>query len=92
MAECSVRLMRIQKVEDAMFDLASDEADSLLEAVKSLDNNSDRLIQAVQDTISIAWKFDPLSYAKKMQMLIELDSQKLDRISGWSYVEKKHVR
>ena len=46
MAECSVRLMRIQKVEDAMFDLASDEADSLLEAVKSLDNNSDRLIQA----------------------------------------------
>ena len=26
MAECLVRLMRIQKVEDAMFDLASDEA------------------------------------------------------------------
>jgi len=87
LAECTVRLTRIQKVEDAMFDLASDEADSLLEAVKSLDNNSDRLIQAVQDTISITWKFDPSSYAKKMQMIIELDGQKLDRISDWSYVE-----
>ena len=87
MAECSVRLMRIQKVEDAMFDLASDEADSLLEAVKSLDNNSDRLIQAIQDTISITWKFDPSSYTRKMQMLIELNEQKFDRISGWSYVE-----
>jgi len=88
MAECSVRLMRIQKVEDAMFDLASSEANSLLEAVKSLDNNSDRLIQAVQDTISIAWKFDPSSYARKIQMLIELEGQKLDRISDWNYVEK----
>ena len=87
MAECSVRLMRIQKVEDAMFDLASDEADSLLEAVKSLDSNSDRLIQAIQDTISITWKFDPSSYTRKMQMLIELNEQKFDKISGWSYVE-----
>jgi len=88
LAECTVRLMRIQKVEDAMFDLASDEADSLLEAIKSLDNNSDRMIQAVQDTISITWKFDPSSYARKMQMLIELEGQKLDKISDWSYVEK----
>jgi len=87
MAECLVRLMRIQKVEDAMFDLASDEAGNLLEAVKIIDNNSDRLIPAVQDTISIAWKFDLPSYTTKMQMLIELNEQKFDRISDWSYVE-----
>jgi hypothetical protein len=88
MAECTVRLMRTQKVENAMFDLASSEANSLLEAVKSLDNNSDRLIPAVQDTISIAWKFDLSSYTTKMQMLIEINEQKFDRISDWSYVEK----
>jgi hypothetical protein len=87
MSECSVRLMRIQKVEDAMFDLASREASSLIEAVKSIDNNSDRLIPAVQDTITSTWKFDLPSYVKKMQMLIELNEQKFDRISGWSYVE-----
>ena len=87
MAECSVRLMRIQKVEDAMFDLASSEANSLIEAVKSIDNNSDRLIPAVQDTITSTWKFDLSSYVKKMQMLIELEEQKFDIISDWSYVE-----
>jgi hypothetical protein len=70
-----------------MFDLASNEANNLLEAVKSIDNNSDRLIPAIQDTISITWKFDPSSYATKMQMLIELNEQKFDRISDWSYVE-----
>jgi len=87
MAECSVRLLRIQNVESSMFDLASNEANNLLEAVKSIDNNSDRLIPAIQDTISITWKFDPSSYATKMQMLIELNEQKFDRISDWSYVE-----
>ena len=87
MSECSVRLMRIQKVEDAMFDLASREASSLIEAVKSIDNNSDRLIPAVQDTITSTWKFDLPSYVKKMQMLIELNEQKFDIISDWSYVE-----
>jgi len=87
MAECSVRLLRIQNVESSMFDLASNEADSLLEAVKSIDNNSDRLIPAVQDSITFTWKFDLTSYVKKMQMLIELEEQKFDRISDWNYVE-----
>ena len=87
MAECTVRLMRIQNTENAMFDLATNEAGNPIETIKSLDSNSDRLIQDVQDTISITWKFDPSSYARKMQMLIELEGQKLDRISDWSYVE-----
>ena len=87
MAECTVRLMRIQNRENAMFDLATNEAGNPIETIKSLDSNSDRLIQDVQDTISITWKFDPSSYARKMQILIELEGQKLDRISDWSYVE-----
>jgi len=87
MAECTVRLMRIQNTENAMFDLATNEAGNPIETIKSLDSNSDRLIQDVQDTISITWKFDPSSYARKMQILIELEGQKLDRISDWSYVE-----
>ena len=34
MAECSVRLMRIQNRENAMFDLASNEAENVIKAIK----------------------------------------------------------
>ena len=44
LAGCTVRLMRTQKVENAMFDLASSEAGSTKESIKSLDNGSGRLI------------------------------------------------
>ena len=87
MAECSVRLMRIQKVENAMIDLASNEAGNLIEAIKRLDNNSDRLIQTAQDAISVNWGFSPLSYAKKMHKPIEIVGQKLDKIPDWGQVE-----
>ena len=43
MAECSVRLMRIQNRENAMFDLTSSEAGHPEESIKSLDNGSERL-------------------------------------------------
>ena len=39
MAECSVRLMRIQNRENAMFDLASSEAGHPEESIKSLVTN-----------------------------------------------------
>ena len=40
MAECTVRLMRIQQTENAMFDLASSEAGHPEESIRSLDNSS----------------------------------------------------
>jgi hypothetical protein len=47
LAECTVRLMRIQQTENAMFDLASSEAGHPEESIRSLDNSSEKLTQAV---------------------------------------------
>ena len=43
LAECTVRLMRVQQVENAMFDLACSEAEHPNEVIKSLDNEQYRL-------------------------------------------------
>ena len=87
MAECSVRLMRIQNRENAMFDLASSEAGHPEESIKSLDNSSDKLTQAVRDAYSENWHLDPGTFVKKMTIIDEVDRQNLSDISGWIYVE-----
>jgi hypothetical protein len=87
MVECSVRLMRIQNRESAMFDLASSEAGHPEESIKSLDNSSDKLIQAVCDAYSENWKLDPGSFVKKSIIIDEIDYQNLDDVTGWAYVE-----
>ena len=88
LAECTVRLTRIQRVEDAMFDLASSEAGHPYDAIKSLDNNSERLIEPIQETTSIKWKFNPVSYHKKIKMFAEIDDRSIEDIISWDYVEK----
>jgi len=87
MAECTVRLMRIQNTENAMFDLASSEAGHPEESIKSLDNGSDRLSEAVGLAGSIDWKFDPGSFASKMTVLNEIDRQNIKDVVSWIYVE-----
>ena len=87
MAECSVRLMRIQNRENAMFDLASSEAGHPEESIKSLDNSSEKLIQAVRDAYSENWHLDPSTFVKKMTIIDEIDRQNLSDVSGWIYVE-----
>ena len=87
MAECIVRLMRTQKVENAMFDLASSEAGHPEESIKSLDNGSDKLTQAVCDTAFSNCKFNPDEFRKKRVSLDEIDRQNLSNITGWTYVE-----
>ena len=87
MAECSVRLMRIQNRESAMFDLASSEAGHPEESIKSLDNSSEKLIQAVRDAYSENWHLDPSTFVKKMTIIDEIDRQNLSDVSGWIYVE-----
>jgi hypothetical protein len=87
MSECSVRLIRIQNTENAMFDLASSEAGHPEESIKSLDNNSDRLTQAVRDAYSENWQLDPGALVKKMVIIGEINRQNLSDISGWGYVE-----
>ena len=87
MAECLVRLMRIQKVEDAMFDLTSIEAGHPEESIKSLDNGSDRLSEAVGLASSMDWQFDLKAFVSKMTVLNEIDRQNIKDVVSWIYVE-----
>ena len=87
LAECTVRLMRIQNRESAMFDLASSEAGHPEESIKSIDNGSEQLTQAVRDAYSENWKLDPGSFVKKSIIMDEIDYQNLDDVTGWAYVE-----
>ena len=87
MAECTVRLMRIQNRENAMFDLASSEAGHPEESIKSLDNGSDRLSEAVGLAGSIDWQFDSRAFASKMTVLNEIDRQNIKDVVSWIYVE-----
>ena len=87
LAELCVRLIRMQRVENSMFSLASSEAGHPEEAIKSLDNGSGRLIQPVGEAGSVNWQFNPRTYVKKTMILDEIDSPNLDDITGWAYVE-----
>ena len=87
MAECTVRLMRIQNRENAMFDLASSEAGHPEESIKSLDNGSDRLSEAVGLASSMDWQFDLNAFVSKMTVLNEIDHQNIKDVVSWIYVE-----
>jgi hypothetical protein len=77
----------MQRVENSMFSLASSEAGHQEEAIKSLDNGSERLIQPVGEAGSVNWQFNPRTYVKKTMILDEIDSPNLDDITSWAYVE-----
>ncbi len=87
MAECTVRLMRIQNRENALFDLASSEAGHPEESIKSLDNGSDRLSEAVGLASSMDWQFDLNAFVSKMTVLNEIDRQNIKGVVSWIYVE-----
>ena len=87
MAECTVRLMRIQNRENAMFDLISSEAGHPEESIKSLDNGSDRLSEAVGLASSMDWQFDLNAFVSKMTVLNEIDRQNIKDVVSWIYVE-----
>jgi len=87
LAECTVRLMRIQNTENAMFDLASSEAGHPEESIKSLDNSSERLTQVVYDTITGDGQYNPVALINKIGLINEIDHQNLSDVSGWTYIE-----
>ena len=87
LAEYSVRLMRIHKVENSMFDLASSEAGSLEESIKSLDDGSDRLTIAIGRAGSLDWEFNFPTFVSKMTVLDEIDRQNIKEVVSWIYVE-----
>ncbi len=87
LAECTVRLMRTQKVENAMFDLASSESAHPDLSIISLSNNNEDLSHAVKDTSPIKLQFNADEFTKKMSLLDEIKSHNFDNISNWNYIE-----
>jgi len=87
LAECTVRLLRIQNTENAMFDLASSEAGSPEESIKSLDGGSDRLTLAIGRAGSLDWEFNFRTFVSKMTVLDEIDRQNIKDVVSWIYVE-----
>ena len=88
LAECTVRLMRIQQVENAMFDLSSSEAEHPNEVIKSLDNDNPNFIKAMQAASLGNPKYNPKAVEEKISLINEIDSQNLSNVSGWGYIEK----
>ena len=87
LAECTVRLDRIQRVEDAMFDLASSEATHPELSIQSLSNNNDELAQSVKETSPIKLQFNANKFNEEANLLNEIKSQNLDDITSWDYIE-----
>ena len=56
-----------------MFDLAISEAGHPEESIKSLDNSSDKLTQAVYDNVAVNRPYDPEVLAIKFNMINEID-------------------
>ena len=91
MAECDVRLRRIQNKETYMFDLASNEAENDIEAIKSL-SNGHKLDPRLIDSMATARLGNPTNnphiIEDKVRLMDEIDFQNLSDVSGWGYVEK----
>ena len=91
MAECSVRLMRIQNRENAMFDLASNEAENVIGAIRSL-SNGHKLDPRLIDSMVTARLGNPTNNPRiiedKVRLMDEIDFQNLSDVSGWGYIEK----
>jgi hypothetical protein len=90
MAECIVRLMRIHKTENAMFDLASSESEHINEIVKSLDNGNidPKLVKTLRAAYLNNLLLDANTINNKTYIINEITSLNLSAISNWSYVEQ----
>ena len=88
LSECTVRLMRIQQVENAMFDLANSEAEHPNEIVKSLNNGNiedPTLVAAIRSAYLNKPEFN---IKAKTDLINENTSQNLESVSNWGYIEK----
>ena len=88
--DCSLLLFNLHwplYTENALFDLASSEAGHPEESIKSLDNGSERLSEAVGLASSLDWQFDLHAFVKKMTVLDEIDRQNIKDVMSWIYVE-----
>jgi len=83
--------MYIQNRENAMFDFASNKAENVIEAIKSL-SNGHKLDPRLIDSMATARLGNPTCNPRiiedKVHLMDEIDFQNLSDVSGWGYVEK----
>ena len=87
LAECTVRLTRIQNVESSMFDLASSEAIHPDLSINSLSNNNDELSRSVKEASPLKLQFNADKFNEARNLLNEIKSQNFDDITDWNYIE-----
>jgi len=80
MAECSVRLMRIQNRENYMFDLAT------VKTLKSFGNEDKDLHNTFISSMYQSIEINQEKIAEKLALIKEIDQNNISSISGWEYI------
>ena len=86
MAECSVRLMRIQNRENYMFDLATVKTEDPAKTLKSFGNEDKDLHNAFISSMYQSIEINQEKIAEKLTLIKEIDRHSISSISGWEYI------
>jgi len=85
-AECSVRLIRIQNAENSLFDLATVEAEDPVKTLKSFGNEDKELHNTFISTMYQNIEINQEKIAEKLALIKEIDQHTISSISGWEYI------
>jgi hypothetical protein len=85
-AECSVKLIRIQNAENALFDLATVEAEGPVKTLKSFGNEDKDLHNTFISAMYQSIEINQEKIAKKLAIIKEIDQHTIRSISGWEYI------
>jgi len=86
MAECSVRLMRIQNRENYMFDLATVKTEDPAKTLKSFGNEDKDLHNTFISSMYQSIEINQEKIAEKLALMKEIDQHNISSISGWEYI------
>jgi hypothetical protein len=86
MAECSVRLIRIQNAENSLFDLATVEAEDPVKTLKSFGNEDKDLHNTFISAMYQSIEINQEKIAEKLALIKEIDQHTISSISGWEYI------
>jgi hypothetical protein len=86
MAECSVRLMRIQNRENYMFDLATVKTEDPAKTLKSFGNEDKDLHNTFISSMYQSIEINQEKIAEKLALIKEIDQHNISSISGWECI------
>jgi len=85
-AECSVKLIRIQNAENALFDLATVEAEDPVKTLKSFGNEDKDLHNTFISAMYQSIEINQEKITAKLSIIKEIDQHTISSISGWEYI------